>query len=305
MNGMAPSLNALRTFETAARHGSFSHAAGELCVTPGAVSRQIALLESQLDARLFERNKSGIKLTTDGEVLLKGVRAGLLSIQDAVRRLGERKNGRPLHVACPMTFATFWLLPRLIDLHARAPELQIRLTSGPSLHLPDENESADIFIYLGREGLDQSDAPLLPGRVAVVCSPDLLRSHGPFDRPEDLDRVPLLGSALLPMIWRDWFASAGGSVNSVEQISFPNSAMAYQAALKGAGCVIANSYLVRNELESGQLKLAHPHVTETGWSYFMTSRSGSGRHPGARVFHNWIMEAVDAERAWQNARSRS
>src|SRR5690554_3255815 len=108
-----PPLNALRAFEAAARHASFSHAATELGVTHGAVSRQIANLEAYLGTALFRRGSRRIALTPEGEALLPSVAAAFELLTAGVAKVSSARRARPLVVSCIATFAMRWLIPRL------------------------------------------------------------------------------------------------------------------------------------------------------------------------------------------------
>ncbi len=116
-----PSLNALRTFEAAARHLSFSAAAEELGITPSAVSHQIRTLEESLSARLFVRLNPGMTLTEEGRLLLRGVEAGFLKLVDATDHVRQRTRRRILTICAPTPVASFWLLPRMPAFAERFP----------------------------------------------------------------------------------------------------------------------------------------------------------------------------------------
>ena len=117
MKRRLPPLNALRSFEAAARLGRMTAAAEELAVTPGAVSRQVRQLEQSLGMRLFEGSKNKPQLTAAARTLLPALSAALDQIEDAVRAASQEGRGT-LDVLCFNTFTVKWLIPRLYDFHA-------------------------------------------------------------------------------------------------------------------------------------------------------------------------------------------
>ena len=126
MKRRLPPLNALRAFEAAARLGRMTAAADELSVTPGAISRQVQLLEASLGQRLFEGSKNKPQRTQTGKTLLPALSNALDSMEAAVRAVSDHASGT-LDVACFSTFTVKWLIPRLFDFNALYPDIEVRL----------------------------------------------------------------------------------------------------------------------------------------------------------------------------------
>lgn len=126
MTRRLPPLAALRAFEAAARLGRMTAAADELCVSPGAVSRQVRQLEQHLGLALFAGTKARPTLTAAARTLQPALTQAFEQIQEAVRSLGDAHEG-PLDVACFSTFTVKWLIPRLFDFHAHHPGIEVRL----------------------------------------------------------------------------------------------------------------------------------------------------------------------------------
>jgi len=122
-----PPLNALRAFEVAARHKGYTGAAEELCVTRGAISRHVKLLEEHLGVQLFKRLPKGIELTDSGRKFLPILTEAFDHIADGARRISEDKS--ELRILCPPTISIRWLIPRLDQFRAAHPEIRIRLTT--------------------------------------------------------------------------------------------------------------------------------------------------------------------------------
>lgn len=139
-----PPLNAVRTFEAAARLESFSAAADELCVTHGAVSRQVGQLEAWLGHNLFERRGRRVVLTAPGRAYLSEISAALDRIALATDEQLRVTRQQIIRVNAPTTFALRWLLPQLSNFQLTNPAVEIRLTTSdePIERLRDECDVA-------------------------------------------------------------------------------------------------------------------------------------------------------------------
>jgi LysR family transcriptional regulator, glycine cleavage system transcriptional activator len=125
-----PPLSALRVFEAAGRHESFTVAAGELCVTTSAVSRQIRALENELGMRLFERRPGGLKLTSEGAEYLTEVAAAFRRLEQASASLRSGGQRRVLRLSVLASFAGNWLVPRLPAFERAHPGIDLVMESG-------------------------------------------------------------------------------------------------------------------------------------------------------------------------------
>src|SRR3954454_2984455 len=135
MGRRLPSLNALRAFEAAARHESFTKAALDLFVTQGAVSHQVKALEEELGLKLFRREHQKLVLTDAGRFYLEAVRDAFDRISDATDRVVQQQNSGVLTVSVSPNFASKWLVPRLGTFVASHPEIDLRISA--TLHHVD------------------------------------------------------------------------------------------------------------------------------------------------------------------------
>jgi len=108
-----PPLNAVKAFEAAARSRSFTRAAEELSVTPGAVSQQVKVLEATLGVKLFIRERQRLLITEAGRDYLAVVRDALDQIAAGTERLVQRQRSGVLTVSVSPDFAAKWLANRL------------------------------------------------------------------------------------------------------------------------------------------------------------------------------------------------
>jgi LysR family glycine cleavage system transcriptional activator len=132
-------LNALRVFDAAARHLSFTRAADELAVTPAAVGQQIRALEDALGVVLFRRTPRGLELTDEANAGLEALRIGFLHFEDAVRAMQEGQSSLVYTLACPRDFFATWLAPRLAAFRAANPEVRINLVPDAGVDFTEAN----------------------------------------------------------------------------------------------------------------------------------------------------------------------
>jgi len=228
-----PPLNALRAFEAAARHQSIARAANELCVTQGAVSRHVKLLEEDLGVSLFRRLARGIELTEQGRRFLPVVSNAFESIAVGARQVASAK--RDLNIICPPSFSIRWLIPRLEGFRQRFPDIEIRLTTAiydpDAFHLGDFDLGFDCGAPMRPDGVD---AVLIgPELLTPVCAPALL-DGAVLEKPEDLAAFRLLHTTPDRRDWRVWLEAY--NVKSVDPLSgelFPSLDMAVRAAAMG------------------------------------------------------------------------
>jgi LysR family glycine cleavage system transcriptional activator len=301
MTWRLPPLNALRAFEAAGRHVSFTRAAEELRVTPGAVSRQIKQLEDFLGVALFERGNRELRVSEAGQAYAASLNSVFEQMHVATKRVVSSKREQSLHVHCAMTFTLRWLMPRLPQFHRLYPKRDIRLTTALApvpAHLLNTGDF-DVTIQLGQpeEWSGLVAHRLAGGELLPVCSPAFLKSAS-IRKPNDLARCVLLHSLARPNDWRDWLAAAGADkVDPARGSRFENSSLAYQAALDGIGIAIGQMALVIDDLEAGRLVPAIDFVFQSGNAYYITYMERAAQHPQLVEFRDWIIEeAVCFER---------
>jgi LysR family transcriptional regulator, glycine cleavage system transcriptional activator len=122
-----PPLNALKAFEAAARHESFTRAAEELCVTQGAVSHQVKALEETLGLKLFNRERQGLVITEAGRDYLAVLRDAFDRIALGTARVVQRQSSGVLTVSTSPDFAAKWLVNRLGHFAEAHPAIDLRV----------------------------------------------------------------------------------------------------------------------------------------------------------------------------------
>ena len=284
-----PPLTALRAFEAAARHLSFTRAAAELCVTQTAISHQVKLLEGHLGTVLFRRLPRRIALTRDGAAWARELEPVFACLHDANRRLRVRLSpDRPVvSVSVIPSFAARWLVPRLGRFLEQHPGLDVRVS--PTEHLVDfAIEAVDVGIrYGGGRYPGLVVEKLADDALVVVCSPALARR---LSTAVDLRRHVLLHDDARES-WPRWLDARGVSgVDTARGTVLTDSSMLVEAAVRGQGVALARWSLAVDDLEAGRLVLPFPRVRPmaTGLSYYaVTTRERQSRAPVAS-FLAWV-----------------
>jgi len=284
-----PPLNALRAFESAARHASFKRAAEELCVTQGAISRHIQKLEDNLGMRLFTRRHRQVSLTREGEAYLAVVRDAFGRISQATTDLRSRGDDQRLRVKLPITCAVRWLVPRLARFHAQHPAVSVQITTS---HDPVDfdAEEIDVAVHYGAGIPPGLAGEKLFGEVLVpICSPKLLARRPALRKARDLANHVLLHSIRRPNDWRQWLEAAGaGDVEGEHGLTFENSSLTYQGAAQGLGLAIAQLALVADDLEAGQLAAPFKRQVRNDVAYNLVFPRERAHLKKIRDFHAWI-----------------
>lgn len=281
-----PSLIALRFFEETARHLSFNCAARALCVTQGAVSRQIRLLEDSLAIRLFERDHKGIRLTPAGALLLPSVTNAFDVIERGVRQVAKQADHRCLIVSLPPTFATQWFSSRIGALMDQLPDVKLSIRT---------NDSSDCHcsIRFGRSRAAQGQSELLMmERHALVGS----TACAPMPVEFLLKRLPALhvrheDSRL--DLWPNWLAEAGIPARFADEgIEFSNFDQAIQAARRGVGLAVVDVNMISEELASGALVRMSGVEVVGPYGYWLDVPASGADTNDVQAFSVWLKEEV-------------
>src|SRR5215468_11298983 len=248
-----PPLAAIRAFEAAARHGSFTKAANELGMTQAAVSYQVKLLEDRVGAPLFLRQARKVVLSETGKRLAPSVSEAFQRLEAGFAAMRET-NERVLSVTVIQSFATSWLVPRLGTFQMAHPDIAVRVdASGRIIDLA--REEIDVGIRTGDGNWPGLKAHLLmPSEFTPLCSPEFLARGGPLTSPADLLKVPLLDWR--DDWWRQWFALAGvpdPQPAAPAMIEVDSQVMLGRAALAGQGVAILTPVYFAAELADGRL----------------------------------------------------
>lgn len=282
-----PPLGALRAFEAAARHLSFTRAAGELCVTQAAISHQVRQLEDWLGEPLFTRRGHALTLTRKGASYLAELSQAFDQIAAATGRVREARDG-PLRITVLPSFASRWLLPRLPAFRARHPEVDLRVTSSLDTWSGDDAFDAGIRSGLGRWPGLKADL-LARESLSPVCSPALAKGPPSLAEPADLASAPLLHDQPRGA-WEQWCRHANVSLDLSQGPAFNDSALVLQAAIDGQGVALGRLTLAGDDLRNGRLVRLFDLALPNDYSYWIVYTRAAAQRPDLAAFRGWLLE---------------
>ena len=246
-----PPLNALRAFEAAARLNSFSRAAGELCVTPGAVAQHIKALEEWAGAPLFDRHAQGVRLTPLGRAVAPGLGDAFDKLADSAHLLRRIAAPDEIRIAALPSVAQLWLSPRLPAIRRTSPGLSVSVTAmerPPNLM----REPFDLSIFFGTGPIDVANTLVLAeDNLFPVCAPEIAAR---LTKPRDLNNETLLHDAMWRDDWANWLAEEKlGGISTASGPAYSLYSLAVEEAIHGAGVLIGHAPLVAPALACGAL----------------------------------------------------
>ncbi len=286
MSRNLPPLNALRAFDAAGRHESFSRAADELAVSHSAISRHVRGLENRLGVQLFRDLPRGLELTAVGKSYLERILPALDLIAEATDDLAEVTTGRVTVNSEPL-FAERFIIPRLARFQQAYPEVEVRLESSPSIADVEKYE-ADIAVRFAHTGkLDVPSDLLSYASIYPHASPKVM--HESIREPKDLLELPLLRDRT-NNIWRQWFAAAGLSYEAPSDHEWlMRSPLAYEAALNGLGVYLGSSECVSFDRGIGRLVRCFDIGIRDG-AFYLVYGSRGVRRSAVKHFRAWLLD---------------
>ncbi len=288
-----PRLDLLRSFESAARHLSFTQAAQELFLTQSAVSRQIQQIEDSLGVPLFVRRHRALELTEAGRTLQRAVVDCLARLRDATALVRAAPKLRQVTLTTTPGFASLWLIPRLAHFTANHPQVDVRISA--TLEVQDlERSHLDLAVRFCALG-DGQGAPLFEETVLPVCSPQLLRDKAnPLKKPADLARHTLLavdtpGDMSVTGDWQPWLKVMGlPEVRTKNTLRFTQYADTINAAVAGQGVAIGRFPLLNDMLRDKRLVAPFTGAAASQRAYFVAMGSSAVRNTDAQDFAAWL-----------------
>lgn len=282
-----PSTSMLTAFDAAARNGSFVKAASELSLTQGAVSRQVAALECQLNVVFFERIGRSVQLTDAGHAYADEIRLGLDIIRNAaVKALTDPMSGT-LNIAILPTFGTRWLIPRLPKFFETNPDITVSFITKLS---PFEFNEEDVHtaIHFGDANwLGAESQFLMAEEVVPVSSPNFKFQHT-ITQPCDLSGVPLLNLATRVSAWTNWFEANNLEAPKIQGLLFEQFALVAQAAVAGIGAALLPKFLIDSELRRNELTVLFDEPLKSNSAYYVVTPKQYANYKPAIAFREWL-----------------
>jgi len=292
-----PSLKGLQAFEAAARTGSFTAAASELCVSPAAISQLIRALEEQIERKLFHRIKRGIAPTEAGLEIFPHLNAAFDELKGVSRQLAGASPRSRLTISVPPSVATGWLSTQIDEFVTSHGPFDISLR-GENDPVAFERDLIDIRMSYGRFHYRTHETEeIVTDAAFAVCSPGFLARYGPFDSVEALLNAPLIhtdwgpAAATFPA-WRDWFEAASIAPGRYADHGFVanSSIVAIDLAISGLGVALNQGLLAARPIEAGLLVLPFAQALALSQPYYLTIPQRSAKRHIVSTFKDWFIQ---------------
>ncbi len=298
MRKNTPSLNAIRAFESAARHQSYARAADELLVSPSAVSQQVASLEATLGVQLFVRVKQRLQLTDAGNSYRISLGPALDRIESATVDLLSQGTGPRLRIGALPSLASYWLIPRLKRFSELQPTINIQVVTleldfSMAERTPNlEGGQIDVGLFFGDGHWPNLIAEkLMEERLIAIASPELIgnkkNSPGRF-----FQTLPLMQHSTRPMSWSEWFQSQNQKPRVPRGPSFEHFHMLVEAAKAGLGIALAPDAFVQTEIERGELVRIGKHALVANRAYYTIFEPSKNDSNACLSFRKWLHSEV-------------
>ncbi len=291
-----PGTTALLSFELVSRSLSITQASGDLCVSPGAVSRQISELEAFLGTPLFHRRKQRLALTAAGAAYAKQIRPLLDQMEQATLAVrSRREDNRHLHLSIAATFGNRWLLPKLADFYVRHRDVVLDIST--RVGMPDFDamrlDAALVYCEAPPAGFDATR--IYPLRLMAVAASRLFKGGKVPKGLATFERLPLIEQSTVPRAWNDYFQAMGEPMPPHRRgPRFDLLSMGHEVTLAGLGIALLPAYLVDEDLRSGRLVRVHPQQFETAASYQLLYPEGLADRPGLKALREWMLAQAAA-----------
>lgn len=274
-------LNAIDAFLVTARHLNLTHAAKELCLTQGAVSRKIAALEQWFGFPLFERHARGLRLTPQGSALLPELQAAFEHLASVAEQ--ARQQQTVVRLKAP-TCAMRWLVPRLLRLERENPDLQVSLTTTSDHTVNFKTEPYDAAIVFGTQ-LSAGDLLFEEALTPVIGAQG--------DEHSAPEQMTFLHPTRDKTDWTLWLTGQTQIAPVMKKNQhFDTMDLAISAAIQGFGIAIADETLVAEDLRAGRLRRPFSHSVKTGASYRLVLRESPDKAAGLAVFRDILLTAT-------------
>lgn len=287
-----PSLNALAAFEAAARHLSLTRAATELNVTPGAVSKQVKMLEEEIGRPLFVRLHRALELTPEGETVARSLREGFERISATLQQVSHSHAMRSVSIGSTMAFAKLWLIPRLGEFWNAHPDIVIdHMISDRTqdLHRPD----VDLRIRYG-DGVwpDEEAARLFGDHIVAVASPAFQARHK-VKSVKEMAALPLLSVEGVDWTWTTWadfLRETGAPHRRLNVRRFNSYVIALQAAQDGQGLALGWMSQVKTLIAKKALVQVTQAEIVAPQSFYVTWSTKRPLSRDAEILRGWLVE---------------
>ncbi|MDX3966602.1 MAG: LysR substrate-binding domain-containing protein [Bradyrhizobium sp.] len=296
-----PPLNAIRAFEAAARHQSFTAAAAELCVSVTAVSHQVRQLEALLQRKLFDRRGRTVALTSEGRAIFPLLRDGFDQLANAFAGVQPRAGSQEITLSTTRAFAERWLVPRLEQFSARFPAIIVHIDATEDI-VTQGTRGVDLAIRYGRSDGAEPAAVLFEDSYIAVAASGICPRNVASPRIDDLATRSLLAfrwknPTLEFPAWSGWLAIAPRGRRANFAMSwFSEETLALHAAERGLGPLLCSDALVDDQLRQGTMRQIEGPVLP-GFAFRLVEGPSVGRQKAVATFTDWLRAEAESFRA--------
>ncbi|EAQ67699.1 transcriptional regulator, LysR family protein [Marinomonas sp. MED121] len=290
-----PPLKAMQAFEAAGRHQSLKKAADELCVTTGAISQQIKLLEAHLEVELFKRLNKSVRLTEAGRACLPLIEQGFELLGDAAAKAQTYSEQKLITISVAPSFGAKWLLPRLEQFRRKHPDIDLRIDASTRL-IDFAHDDVDISIRYGaikEKGMHVE--ALSHEELFPVCSPHLMTQCASLEALSDYPLLHLERRSADKSFpgWAEWIEENGLNKEAFKHgPRFSMSSMVLQAAIDGQGVAMASSVLAADDLKTGRLIRLFPQSLRAKYHYHLICTKNLSQRADVVKFIDWIKQEI-------------
>lgn len=290
-----PPLNALKVFEAAARHLSFSKAAQELCLTHGAISKQIKILEEYFNKQLFNRLGRGLQLTAAAQDYYNNISSALDSIDSSSKLLNDFKIVQANNIIVVNIFAsfgTYWLIPRIQDFKDKNPDIHLYITTGYGSEVKIEESDCDVIIWGYKHSFKKyKSEKLLDEELSLVCSKSLIPKK--IKTINELINYPFLKNNYRDEIIPNWTKSVKINKNLIKtNYSFDYLYMLIEGAKQGLGLAFIPTFLVRDLLKKGDLINPLNIKYKTDFAFHIVYPKNGDKTEKVKKFSEWLIKEL-------------
>lgn len=298
LRSLLPSINGLVVFEAAGRLGSFTAAARELRMTQAAVSYAVNRLEEHLGTPLFLREHRRVRLSEAGERFFADVSIGLTHIRRSAQDLRAVATGGHVTLSCSTAFAAFWMVPRMAQLRADLPHIDLRIqTADRDLDLLGEGIPMAVRAGNPSEWPQYQAQPLAAEEIYPVCGASYLAGRERAAMPADLldhQLIHLEEPYRSAATWRDWFASVGIEGRRVPKgLQINDYVLVLQSVIAGQGVALGWRHLVEGLVQKGVLVRLTDHVLTTGMDFHVIWPRDAALSRAALEVRDWLLTQQD------------
>jgi LysR family glycine cleavage system transcriptional activator len=285
-----PPLNWLRAFEASARALSFTAAAQELHMTQSAVSQQIKSLENALGRTLFYRRVRGLELTDEGRGYLPTVQAAFATLEEGTAVLVGRNDPDVLELHANLSFAMFWLSPRLGRFMDEHPWVHLNVATSI---WPQEKprDSAAIEIVFGQGKWESRVGQRLTrDTVFPVCTPELAQR---IRSVPDLLQQRLFDLPGTLQSWDAWLEAGGHGALPTPPVHRASTwTLSLEWAQQGLGVALAHDTVARDLIAAGRLVRPVQFAMPMKEAYYLIAPEGSHINAAAQAFKVWLLREM-------------